>query len=166
MADPVRRSKGLTGRHVLAIFLGFFGVIFAVNAYFISVAIGTYSGTVANEPYRKGLKYNERIAAAEQQAELGWTDEISITADGEELTLDLRDRDGAPVSGLEVDATLGRPATASRDAALRLEETSPGHYKAVMKLAEKGTYIATLEARPRDGGTILFRLRKRLWVEH
>ena len=63
-----RQQQGLRGRHVLWVFLGFFATVFVVNGAMIYSAVSTYSGLVANEPYRKGLHYNERIAAAERQA--------------------------------------------------------------------------------------------------
>jgi nitrogen fixation protein FixH len=59
------RQQGLRGGHVLGAFLGFFATVFVVNGALIYSAISTYSGLVANEPYRKGLQYNERIAADE-----------------------------------------------------------------------------------------------------
>ena len=53
---------------MLWVFLGFFGVVFVVNGAMIYSAVSTHSGLVANEPYRKGLHYNERIDADERQA--------------------------------------------------------------------------------------------------
>ena len=60
------RADNLNGRHVLIGLLLFFGTIFAVNGYFMFVALSTYTGVVADEPYRKGLAYNARIAADER----------------------------------------------------------------------------------------------------
>ena len=71
-----RRQQGLRGRHVLVVFLGFFAAVFLVNGAMIYSAVSTHTGLVANEPYRKGLHYNERIAADERQARLGWTDAL------------------------------------------------------------------------------------------
>jgi nitrogen fixation protein FixH len=71
-----RRSRNVNGRDVLAILLSFFGVIFAVNGALIYAAVSTHTGLVANEPYRKGLAYNERILADERQAQLGWSERL------------------------------------------------------------------------------------------
>ncbi len=60
--NPRQVDGALTGRHVLLIFLAFFGSIFAVNGWFLYSALSTHTGVVAVEPYRKGLAYNERIA--------------------------------------------------------------------------------------------------------
>ena len=65
---------------MLGVFLGFFATVFVVNGAMIYSAVSTHSGLVANEPYRKGLHYNERIAADERQARLGWTEMRSRSA--------------------------------------------------------------------------------------
>lgn len=162
------KAQGLTGRHVLLALLGFFGFIFAVNGYFLSVALSTYSGVVSVEPYRKGLHYNDRIAAAERQGSLGWHDEIALAHDGSRLTFSLHGADGVPVTGLQVSASVGRPATMADDVSLALAETAPGQYEAALTLPEPGAYVAALEARrtndPQDGEPV-FRARKRLWVD-
>ena len=71
----LRETDGtLQGRHVLMILATFFGVVFAVNGIFLVAAIWTHAGIVANEPYRKGLAYNSRVAAQMRQTDLGWSD--------------------------------------------------------------------------------------------
>ena len=77
-----RRPQGLQGHHVLVAFIAFFGTIFLVNGALIYEAISTHTGLVANEPYRKGLAYNERIGADERQARLNWTETLQVGRDG------------------------------------------------------------------------------------
>ena len=55
---PASAAARLDGRHVLMMLFAFFGVIFAVNGYFLFSALSTHTGVVAVEPYRKGLAYN------------------------------------------------------------------------------------------------------------
>jgi nitrogen fixation protein FixH len=165
---PVRKvasTEGITGRHVLIAIVAFFGVVFAVNAYFIRAALSTHTGVVANEPYRKGLKYNERIAEGEQQALLGWRDEIALSPDGQALTVRLVDKNGAPVRGLAVKAILGRPATTAEDAVLPLVENDAGRYEAATGLREPGGYIASIEVSNSagEGAAVVYRARTRLW---
>ena len=74
-------ANGIAGRHVLWGLIGFFGVIFAVNAIFVYAAEETFSGGDTSDPYRKGLDYNASARAAERQAERGWqTDIAAMTA--------------------------------------------------------------------------------------
>ena len=45
-------AGAVKGRHVLFMFLGFFGAVFAVNGYFLYEALSTHSGVVAVEAMR------------------------------------------------------------------------------------------------------------------
>ena len=167
MSRTVTKADELTGRHVLLIVIGFFAIVFAVNAYFVTIALSTHTGVVSNEPYRKGLKYNERIAAAGLQANLGWHDEVALAPDGRQLHVAIRDSTGQPVRGLTLSATLGRPATAKYDVTLPFEEREPGDYAAVTERLEPGAYIASVEVSDpaRLGDGVLYRARKRLWLK-
>ena len=71
------RSFRLTGVHVLTAILAFFAVIIFVNAIFLTLALRSYPGEHEAKSYMQGLNYNERLAARERQAALGWTMEIA-----------------------------------------------------------------------------------------
>jgi nitrogen fixation protein FixH len=149
---------------VLGTFLAFFLGIFVMNGVLIYWAVATNSGLVANEPYRKGLAYNERIAAGERQAKLGWTDQVEVTRDGT-VVLALTDSAGQAVTGLKVEAVLGRPATNRADIRFALDETAPGRYRAQTAPLEPGSWLVALEARRHAGATEpVYRKRKRLWL--
>lgn len=155
----------LTGRHVLLMFIAFFGVVFAVNGLFLVRALSTYSGVVAAEPYRKGLAYNERIAAGERQAALGWNDDLALGFDGT-LSVTMADAGGAPISGLHLTGVISRPSTAAADVALRLAERSPGHYSAPSTATAPGAWLAAIEARHQPGDAEpVYRARRRLWLK-
>ena len=157
--------KGIQGRHVLFACLGFFGVVFAVNGLFLYSALSTYTGVVAQEPYRKGLHYNDRIAAGARQDQLGWHHDVAMVRDA--LTVALRTADGKPVSGLRIKGTLGRPSTNRHDIELLFSETAPGTYTAPLQSIEPGAWLAGFEAvwpysEPREP---VYRARKRLWLK-
>ena len=156
----------ITGRHVLFAMLGFFGVIFAVNGVFLYNAIGTYTGVVQDEPYRKGLAYNERIAEDARQTALGWVRAVSLT-DAGMVKLTLADKAGAPVRGLVVDAVVGRPSTNVSDVPVRLIEGVPGHYQANIGAIAAGRWLISIEARRADGeraGEVIYRAKERIWL--
>ena len=158
-------AGGLTGWHVLMMFLGFFGVIFAVNGYFMYSALSTNTGVVANEPYRKGLAYNNRIAAEERQAALGWTHGIDLGVDGA-LQFTLADSVGKSVEGLIVVAVVQRPATETFDHKLKLTEAAPGRYTASAGTLDNGNWIVSVEARRAASDTEpTYRARRRLWLK-
>jgi nitrogen fixation protein FixH len=134
----------------------------------MAVALSTHSGVVANEPYRKGLKYNERIEASDRQAKLGWTEEIAFSPDHKHLVTTIHDRAGEPVRRLTLSAVLGRPATTREDQTLSFTETAPGRYEARVSVADDGAFVASLEAfdpGQQDAGAV-FRGRQRLWLKH
>ncbi len=164
-AEPIDETWQLKGRHVLMVFIGFFLVVFAVNGVFLYSAIKTYTGIVAVEPYRKGLQYNQRIAADEAQTALGWQDALEIARDGQ-VTLRMTNRLGAPVEGLHVTGSIGRPSTASHDTRLAFEETRPGTYATRIVPPDAGAWIVNLEARTGAAPeTVAHQLRRRLWLK-
>jgi nitrogen fixation protein FixH len=159
----------IKGWHVLAGMLVFFGVIFAVNGYFLYAALTTHTGIVSKQPYRKGLDYNLRIEAEARQTALGWSHAVQIDQAGGRLELALRDRDDRPVSGLVLTGFMGRPSTEQHDMALRLVETAtPGTYRTALPQIAGGNWLLQLEAsRATPHGTeVVYRLKERQWLKH
>lgn len=155
----------IKGWHVLAGLVAFFGVVFVVNGVFLYQALSTHTGVIAQEPYRKGLAYNERIAAEEQQKALRWSEEITLAATGDHLSLRLEDAEGSPIRGLKVVGFIGRPATTDHDVALDMTQAADGTYGARFAALPAGTLMVSLEASEltADGERIVWRARKRLW---
>ena len=69
----------LKGWHVLAGMIAFFGVIFSVNAFFITTALRTFPGEETRRSYVQGLAYNDVIAERQAQAALGWSAAVNLT---------------------------------------------------------------------------------------
>jgi nitrogen fixation protein FixH len=168
MTESKQAKKGeIRGIHVLLCFVAFFGVIFSVNGVFLYSALATYTGIVSNQPYRKGIEYNERIAADVRQKELGWSEAVAFDRQGGRLVLTINDRNGAPVTGLQVAGLMGRPSTQRHDIQVRLAENRPGEYEALVGEHDDGVWLVQLEAATlRDGAReTVYRLRKRLWLK-
>src|SRR4029079_15451963 len=115
MSARTTPANGIAGRHVLWGLIGFFGVIFAVNAIFVYAAEETFSGGDTSDPYRKGLDYNATLRAAERQTERVWQTEIAYYAKTGRLALNFVDKSALPITGLGINATLSRPATDKED---------------------------------------------------
>lgn len=161
-------ARGLSGRHVLASMLAFFGVIVVADAIMIYNAVSTFGGVDNKNAYRDGLAYNARIASAARQAGLGWHDTAEIFKDPARVRVTMRDTAGQPLHGLSVEATLGRPATIRADTTLKLVEVAPGVFEApVGGDIEGGSWIATVRAAraANADGEPEYRMRRRLWVE-
>ena len=157
--------KELTGRHVLYILIGFFGVIFAVNGYMAYAAISTFNGREANS-YSQGLHYNERIAAAKAQTELRWSHKVELSEAGI-VQVAFSDKDGAPVAGLSLKGEIGRPAADRFTHQLAFAENKPGVYTASPGVQEAGRWVVALAAaRSRaQGEQPVYRVKERLWLE-
>jgi len=130
MSATVRKPFTLNGWHVLAGFVFFFGVIFAVNGIFMYQAIHTFPGQTADDPYTAGLEYNRTLAQKAAEAELGWTAEVA--KDGDVVRLIVHDREGRTVEGLNVSGKLEHPATEQGRRMIQLKEVSPGSYQVSM----------------------------------
>jgi nitrogen fixation protein FixH len=118
----------LTGWHVLAGFVLFFGADIAVNTVFMVSAYRTFPGETSVTPYEDGLAYNATLAQQKAQGALGWR--MSVAVDGRRLRLEAFDRAGAPLRGLHVVARLQRPATEAGAQVVTFEEAAPGAYVA------------------------------------
>ncbi len=144
MANPLtQKPQGLTGRHVLIAVLAFFALILAANVAFISLAVTTFSGQVAKNPYEAGLAYNAELDRRAAQAELGWRATPSLRRAGAaaELEITVRDAQGAPLAGLTAEAVLQRPATQTGARTITLNEAAPGVYRAQAAL-DPGDWLA------------------------
>jgi len=123
------RSFRLTGWHVLAMFVAFFGVVIAVDTAMMIDAYRTFPGEVTEQPYEEGLRYDLALDQQHRQAALGWKMAAGLGEAGV-VTLTARDAAGAPLAGLRIEARLERPATEQGRRALAFSERSPGVYQA------------------------------------
>ena len=158
-----RMFKEITGRHVLFLMLGFFGIIIATDSYLVYKAVSTFSGIESPNAYRKGLTYNERIAEERAQVALGWTKDARLEKG--ELRVSVRDKDQKGVEGLQITALFGRPATNTEDRSLTLTQIGSGEYMATVGDVAPGNWLATMEAREALSGSdkVVYQSRVRLW---
>ena len=124
-------GKKLTGRHVLLMLVAFFGVIIAVNAYFMFSAVTSFRGEDVKGSYRQGLEYNQTIDARGTQADLGWTARVNmVDTDGAPQTLivKLEDANGRGLDDLDISATLNHRIDTDQDQILTFTHTGRGRY--------------------------------------
>ena len=129
-AEPKPRTgRPLTGKKVLMIALAAFGVIIAANLAMLFAATGTFPGLVVKNSYVASQGWDRKTDA---QRKLGWR-AVASYGDGM-LRVTMTGRGGAPVTGLNVVAVVGRPASARDDVRLDLAEGADG-YAAALALA-------------------------------
>ena len=154
--------KPLTGGGVFLWLGGFFGLIFATNAFFITVAVKTFRGEDEQRPYLQGVQYNRTLANRAEQARLGWQATIDShrLADGQtEILVALHGQDGAVETGVKLVGELRHPADENHDQTLRFSEVKSGLYAARVH-SLRGNWDVLVSSQ----GGAPFRASRRLWL--
>ena len=156
-------SRKLTGRGVLLILCGFFGVIFATNAIFITAAVRTFRGEDEARPYLQGIEYNHTLARRAEQVRLAWRASMGderLASGMVLLTVDVAQPDGKAPAALVLTGELRHPTDEHRDRSLRFEETRPGHFETLIRDLSPGRWdmiVSNSREQP-------FHASRRLWV--
>lgn len=138
--DATTRSK--SGLIILACFLGFFGTVGAVDAYFVYTAIHTNTGVVTEQAYEKGLAYNTVLDKARNQPAL--YDKAIYQKDI--FTWQARDLSGQPAQGANVKVRFVRPVQDGHDFEVLLEDKGNGIYSTASAFPMKGLWQAQISA--------------------
>ena len=159
------RSRPLTGRRVLAIFAAGFGVVFAVNAVFVFLALTSWTGLDTEEAYVKGLKYEETLARAEAQKALGWSMDWVLTEElgGRVFAVRLHDKRRLPVFGVTLTAELRRPTHEREDVSFVLAPHGDGVFRSEAQRIAPGNWNMTVLV-DKEGETV-FRREDRLFLK-
>lgn len=137
-------AREITGRKVLAITVGAFGVIIGVNLIMAFQAVSTFPGLEVKNSYVASQNF-DRERTAQQQ--LGWV--VTPSYDGAQLHLRITDAAGQPVRVRNLSATIGRP-THVRDDVTPEFRWIRGEYLADVVL-EPGLWNIHLTAESQDG---------------
>ncbi|WP_416914639.1 MAG: FixH family protein [Roseicyclus sp.] len=138
-------GRKLTGWHVLAMFVGGFGLIIGVNLFMAYSAVSTFPGMEVDSSYADSQTFDDRRLAQEA---LGWNASVEIPGDGT-LVLHLVDEVGAPVAPAELTALLTRPTNREEDQLLELTRVN-GAFVALVVLGD-GQWRLRLTGVARDG---------------
>jgi nitrogen fixation protein FixH len=159
-------SRVITGRKVLIYMIAFFGVVFAVNAVMIKVALDTMPGLEVDSAYSASLAFNREARAAEAQVERGWRVDAHVERDAggrATVRIEARDRAGVPLAGLTFSARLARPADKRLDRVVELVERETGVYRGAVEEVDAGQWDLLLEAE--RGAARLFKSRDRVVLQ-
>jgi len=147
--------REFTGRHMLMVMLGAFGVIVAVNVFMATQAVRTFPGLVVENSYVASQEFDRNRAAQER---LGWT--VTPRYEDGNLTIEITDRKGAPVWPKALSVLVGR-TTESREDIRPVMEPVDGRFRARVDLG-RGLWLVDIQAVAEDGTR--FRQWRRLRV--
>ncbi len=131
-----RAPRLITGRTVLIYFLGFFGIVFAMNFYMVRVAVSSFSGVETESSYKAGLSFKNDIAAAHAQDARHWSVEATLQRDNSGMIITARDAQGQALAGLIAEVRLAHPTDKRRDVVLAFVELTPGQFKNLTPMPE------------------------------
>ena len=151
-------DRPLTGWHVLAMFLAFFGVIIAVNVTMAWQAIKTFPGLEVANGYVASQSFDAEKAA---QKALQWQLTPQYDPAAGQMRLAFTDAAGQPVTVGALTVLIGRATEASDD--VRPVFVQNGGVYAAPVMLPYGKWMMAVEARAADG--TLFRQRIDLFVE-
>jgi nitrogen fixation protein FixH len=135
----VQAERPFTGRKFLAVLVGSFIVVLAVNCILVWYALSSWTGLVSDSAYEDGLGFDRVLAESKAEAALGWKAAIAYDASGR-LTVRLADSKGRPLAGFRLAAQFMRPTSEGHDRSLTLSEVSPGSYGGVLQLPLPGQW--------------------------
>jgi nitrogen fixation protein FixH len=154
ISKPVRP---LTGWHVLAMFVAFFGVVIAVNVLLAYKAISTFPGLEVENGYVASQSFDREMAV---QKALHWTMKPTYDAAADQMRLAFTDATGQPVTLADLTALIGRTTEAADDKTPTFT-LQDGVYVAPVVLP-LGKWMMAVEAHAKDG--TLFHQRIDLYV--
>jgi nitrogen fixation protein FixH len=163
-ATPNKRkqTRELTGRAVLFWLIGFFGLVFAVNAVLVQAATWTFGGLETGSSYKAGLMFERELASARRQEALHWRIGGTLVRDASGqavLNVSARNAQGAPLTGLSAEARLAHPADARLDHVVSLSQIGAGQFRG-QATAQPGQWELIIDLY--RGGERQFRTRSRI----
>jgi nitrogen fixation protein FixH len=146
--------RELTGRHVLAITVGAFGVIIGVNLVMAYKAVSTFPGVEVASSYAAGVGFDARRTA---QVALGW--DVATGYDRSTLRVDFHDAEGM-LRPADLRVMVGRVTEAADDRTADLVWDGAGF--AVPMALGPGLWRVDVAATAADGTAFQRRLELRV----
>lgn len=114
-------------------------VVIVVNGGLIYWALSTFPGQAGNDGFDLSNHYDQVIAAAQQQARLGWSVKVAVDP-AKHAELLLTDHAGTPLTGAQLNVSAERPLGPTETTMLPFREVGQGRYVAVASLPEIGQW--------------------------
>lgn len=142
-------------------------VVFAVNAFMITMAFTTSPGLVEKDYYEQGRDYERTLQTRmAERAALAWklslnTPDAITEGRPAALNLGVLDKAGAPLANAQVKVHVYRPSDANADFYLPLAEKSSGQYVGDVTFPLKGIWDLIIDVKQ---GTNSYQMTQRVLV--
>lgn len=145
-------EKKLTGFHVLMWVLGFFGVMFIANGFFVYYANTSWPGVEVQSPYNESQNFSSKIADARKQEDRGWqlNAQLKRRQNDVYLVIEAKDKLGNALDDLVVKAEVGRPVNEQNDQKVALAGRGEGIYQVKLGALDPGRWRVKIEAFEQD----------------
>lgn len=160
----MNRVVEIKGWHVLAGLIGMFGIVIAVNVFYVGVAISSFPGEDTPKSYAQGLHYNQTLAERAEQRARGWRAIADATRSAEgrvKIAVSIFDSAGKSIHDLKIEGVLRRPAQETGDHVLAFRG-SPEAYVSELSPVDPGRWDLRVTATDADG--FEFQVEKRVWL--
>lgn len=141
------KRSAFTGWHMLAIMVGFFGIVIGVNITLAVMAARSNTGLVVEDSYKAGLTYDRDMAKAKLDAAMDIHPKLHLV--GDTLRVALVNSNGMPVDVKALNLTLGHPVSVTTDEVMTFTAETPGIFTSQARLTEgvwEGDLVATLSS--------------------
>ena len=129
---------------IIYFFFAFFAIVLVVNIFYIYISKKTWRGVVTDDPYHKGLNYNDTLEEVAKQKVLGWTVKIDLRSTSTKqgnLMITVQDKNLLYIKNAEIYVTFKRPAQEGLDFVLPVP-FEDGIYKARVNFPLEGQWDA------------------------
>jgi nitrogen fixation protein FixH len=157
----IAEPRPFSGRKFLAILVGAFVVVAAVNGLMIWYALSSWTGLVSDSAYQEGLGFDRVLAESRAEAALGWKATIAYDPQGR-IAVQLADAKGQPLGGMTLSLVLLRPTREGFDRASPLMEVVPGRYEAAVRPPLPGQWDVRVTVK--SAGKVRFHAEQRIIV--
>ena len=123
-----------TGKHMLFLAVGFFGVIIAVNVTMAVISSTSWTGLVVENSYVASQEFDSKRDDHLKQIAAGWQSDLVV--DRNTVNLRIVDGEGKPVDLGVVTVLVNRPVGGHDDQNLTLTRLADGSYSSPVTLTD------------------------------
>jgi nitrogen fixation protein FixH len=156
------RALTFRSHHIPWLFVAGFGIVIAVNAVMMWLAIGSFSGLYSDHARERGLHYNRIVAEQKSRDALHWQVDAKWRPDSGQLLLAVTGADGKPLAGARMSAELVRPVEKRPPVPVAFSDLGEGRFTSHVDLPARGNWDLDIIV---DAGDQHFALTKRLFLQ-